>query len=538
MTFSRFIRICRQRLYSLFRKEQLDDQLDQELLFHQEQLERENLEAGMGADEARREARRALGNAAVYKEECRDERRVSWYHDFLRDVRYGARTMRKHPAFTAIAAISLALGIGGNAAILNVAGTLLLGNLPLPDAERLVIIQTVSTQNRQQTLPASVPDYMAWKERNRTFESMGASIPVQLDLGGDDVGFAPERLFGQAVTPSLLDTLRVQPQLGRLFVNEESQLEMTAPVVILSHRVWQRRVAGDPGILGKQIRLNGRNLKVIGVMPAGFVYPNENSEFWVPLAFTRFQLAASARLFTVTGRLKAGTSWEQAQADIGGIAAQLQSEFPDRQNGWKASVVPLREYWFGWVRRPLLIFEGGVILVLLIACANVSTLLLARVPARQPEIAVRLLMGAGRGRIVRQFLTESLLLSLMGGALGVVIARWGMTSLEGLQPPPGRILISGLSQNTGMVGLAALLSVLSSLLFGFLPALVAFSSGTDPGQASVHRRRGNLSGILVSAQVGLALILLISSGLLVNSFVRLVLDDRGFDPKGILTLHY
>jgi putative ABC transport system permease protein len=537
MTFSRFIRICRQRLYALFRKERLDDQLDQELLFHLEQLERENLEAGMSADEARREARRALGNAAVFKEECRDERRVSWYHDFLRDVRYGARMMRKHPSFTVIAAISLALGIGGNAAILNVGGTLLLGNLPLPDADRLVIIQTAQ-QTRQQSVPASVPDYLAWKERNRTFESMGASIASQQDLGGDEIGFAPERLFGQAVTPSLFDTLRVHPQLGRLFVNEEAQVEMVAPVVILSHRLWQRRFAGDPGILGKQIRMNGRNLKVIGVMPPGLVYPNENSEFWVPLAFTRFQLEASARLFTVTGRLKTRTSREQAQADIDGIAAQLARDFPDRHSGWKASVVPLREFWFGWVRNPFLILEGAVILVLLIACANVSTVLLARLPARQPEIAVRLLMGAGRGRIIRQFLTESLLLSLMGGALGVWIARWGVTSLEGLQPPPGRILISGLSQNTGIVGLAALLSVISSLLFGFLPALVAFSSGSDAGQASVHRRRGNLSGILVSAQIGLALILLISSGLLINSFVRLVLDDRGFDPKGILTFHY
>jgi predicted permease len=538
MTFSRFIRICRQRLRSLFQKEQLDDHLDQELLFHLEQLERENIESGMSVDEARREARRALGNTAVFKEECRDERRVSWYHDFLQDVRYGVRMMRKHPGFTAVAAISLALGIGGNTAILNVGRALLRGDLPLPDADQLMIVRMVSEHNPQESGQASVPDYVAWSERNRTFEAMGASIANQQDLGADDLSVVPERLFGQAVTPSLFDTLRVQPQLGRLFLDEESQIGIAAPVIILSHQLWERRFAGDPGILGKQIRLNGRNLKVIGVMPPGFWYPNENSEFWVPLAFTRFQLEGSARLFTVTARLKAGVTREQAQADVDGISAQLLQDFPDRHRGWRAWVVPVREYWFGWARRPLLTLEAAVIVVLLIACANVSTLLLARVPARQPEIVMRRMMGAGRARIVRQFLTESLLLSVMGGALGVLMAWWGVRILEGLEPPVGRIPISGLGQNSGILGLAALLSVISSLLFGFLPALVAFSSGADIRQVSVHRRRGGLSGVLVSTQIGLALILLISSGLLINSFVRLTFDDRGFDPKGILTFEY
>ena len=538
MTVSRLIQICRQRLHSLFRKERLDDQLDQELSFHLEQLEQENIEAGMSADEARRAARLALGNTAVLTEECRDQRRVSWYHDFRQDVRYGVRIMRKHAGFTAIASISLALGIGGNTAILSVGRSVLLGNLPLPDADRLVIIRTVPPRNPQQNGNASVPDYVAWKERNRTFESMGISIASHQDLGGDETGFPPERVSGQAVSPSLFDTVKVQPQLGRVFGNEEAQIGMAAPVIVLSHRLWERRFAADLGVLGKEIRLNGRKLKVIGVMPPEFRFPNENPEFWIPLALNRFQLDGSARLFTVTGRLNKGTTNEEAQADVDAIAAQLALDFPDRHKDWKARVVPLRRYWFGWIQQPLLTLQGAVFLVLLIACANVSTLLLARVPARQPEIAMRLLMGAARGRIVRQFLTESLLLSLIGGALGVLIAWWGVSSLEGLNHPPGGMPISVLGQSRGVLGFAALLSVISSVTFGFLPALAALSTGNELRQASVHRRRRSAFGPLVSVQISLALMLLISSGLLINSFVRLVLDDRGFDPRGVLTFEY
>ena len=239
----------------------------------------------------------------------------------------------------------------------------------------------------------------------------------------------------------------------------------------------------------------------------------------------------------VTGRLEAGTTIAQANSDLDGISAKLVRDSPDRR-GWKPWILPLRDHWLGWVRQPLLTLEAAVILVLLIACANVATLLLARLPARQPEIAMRLLMGASRGRIVRQFLSESLLLSLIAGVLGVLIAWWGVHSLEGLKPPPGAISIAGMGQGSGILGFAAVLSITSSLLFGFVPAFMAFSSGTNFRQATVHRKRGSLSSILVSTQVGLALILLISSGLLINSFVRLVLDDRGFNPDGILTFDY
>jgi len=525
-------------LSALFRKERLDGELDQELMFHLEQLEQENLEAGMNAAEARRQARKALGNMAVFKEECRDERRVGWFYDFLQDVRYGGRMMRRHPAFTAIAAISLALGIGGNAAIINVGAAILLGDLPLPDAKQLVVVQPIWLADPQLGTPASVPDYVAWKERNQSFESLGASIANQQDLSGEGSHVAPEHLSGQAVTPSLFTVLRVKPLLGNVFTEDDVPTGRPARVIILSYQLWQKSFAEDREIVGKQIRMNGELLKVVGVMPREFWYPGKDSEYWVPLAPTRFQLEASARLFQVTGRLKPGTTVAQATADVQAISLQLAHDRPDRYAGWSARITPLREHRFGWVRQPLMTLEGALIFVLLIACANVSTLLLARVPARQPEITMRLLMGAGRGRILRQFLTESLLLSLVGGVLAIPIAWWGVNSLIRLQPPIGRTAISIDGPNAGIVILAALLSILSSVLFGVLPALVAFSSGTDMRQATVHRRKGRLTGILVSVQVALALVLLVSSGLLINSFVRLLLDDRGFDPEGMQTFQY
>jgi hypothetical protein len=281
-----------------------------------------------------------------------------------------------------------------------------------------MVVRALSDQNPGQGGPASIPDYIAWKERNRTLESIGASIANQQDLTGDESGVNPERLFGVAVTPSLFDVLKVKPRTvlprGRgpgpkcRHASSEPSSVAAAP----ERKFWA------------EIRLDGRNLRIIGVMPRAFWYPSENSEYWIPFAPTRFQIEGSGRLFMVAGRLKAGITVDQAQADVAAIAAQLARDFPDRNGGWSARVTPLRDYWFGWIRGPLLTFEAGVILVLLIACANVSTLLLARIPARRAEITMRLLLGAGRGRIVRQFLTESLLLSVIGGSLGVLIAWW------------------------------------------------------------------------------------------------------------------
>ncbi len=535
MTLSRFLHICEHRIQALFRREKLDDQLEQELSFHLEQLVQENIQAGMRADLARVEARRTLGNFVVIKEECRDQRRVTWIHDFRQDLRYALQMMRKHAVLTAIAAMALAVCIGANTVVLSSWLTLAVGDLPVPDADRVVTIGTFRDLDRPGG-NASIPEYVAWKERTRSFESMGTSITVHQDLGADQPGAHPERLVGQAVTQSLFQTLRVQPVLGRLFSEDEARFgKAPARVVVLSERLWQRRFKGDRNILGREIHLDGRSMTVIGVMPASFWYPNKDSEYWVPLGVTRFQLENSARLFLVTARLANGTTLEQAQADVGNVAAQLAHDFPERYKGFSMRAIPLREHWFGWFRKPLLMLEVAVALGLLIACANVSTLLLKRVPVRRPEISRRLLMGAGRGRIVRQFLAESLLLSVIGGALALLIAAWGVTSFDYVSPPPGRLPITVIGEMKGIPQFTVLLSAISCLLLGFLPALAAVSSGNSPRQTEGRR---SPAGILVAVQVSLALVLLVPSGLLINSFIRLALDDRGFDPRGVLTFQY
>ena len=354
MTLSRLFRICAHRLQSLFRKDRLDDQLDEELAFHLDQLVMENINAGMSADLARRAARRTLGNFAVIREECRDERRVTWIHDFRQDLRFGFRMMREHAVLTAIAAIALAFVIGSNAAILSVAKALIQVDLPFPEAERLVTVGTHQLPIGPGNGLATIPDYLAWRERAREFESMGASMPLRQDIAAERSGDYPERLEGQAVTPSLFQTLSVPPILGRVF--HESEMTIGVPpasVVVLSHRLWQRRFGGDLQILGRQVRLDGRSLTIIGVMPSGFWYPDQSSEYWVPLGIARPQLEGSTKLFLVTARMKHGTTLEQAQADIGHLASGLTRDFPVRHKHSDARTIPLKQYWFGWLRQPL-----------------------------------------------------------------------------------------------------------------------------------------------------------------------------------------
>ena len=307
MTLSRLFRICEHRLQSLLRKEQLDDQLDQELAFHFDQLVLENIDAGMSPDAARRTARRALGNFSIIREECRDERRVTWIHDFRRDVFYGLSMMRKHAGLTAIAAIALAFVIGANAAILSVGKALIEFDLPFPNTERLVTLGAHAGPNTQGNGLATIPDYLAWKKLTREFESMGASMPLRQDLAAERAGDVAQRVAGVAVTPSLFETLNVAPFRGRVFKDEEAPVgKRPSALAVISYRLWQTRFDGDPEILGRQMQLNGQSTTIIGVMPSGFWYPNRDADYWVPLGISVSQLEGSARLFHVTARLKHG----------------------------------------------------------------------------------------------------------------------------------------------------------------------------------------------------------------------------------------
>ena len=341
MALSRLFRVWRHRVRSLSDKGRLDAQLGQEITFHFEQVVQENIAEGMAFKEAQRAARLALGNFPLLEDQCRDQRRVAWLHDLWQDVKYGVRMLRQNPGFTSIAAISLAMGIGANTAILGTLRATLLRSVPFPDGDRLVLLRTYPEENPAiQNNNASIPDYVAWKQQSHSFESMGASsADHSRDFGAEQDGRPAERIEGQGFAPSLFVTLGVRPLLGRTFTEEEAEIDHPAPVMVLSYPLWQRRFGADPSVLGKQVRLSGSNMTIIGVMPPDFQYPLQETEYWVPLGINHFQLEGSPRFFTVAARLNPGVSVQQAQAEMDAIGAQLARDFPDRHNGWRIRVL-------------------------------------------------------------------------------------------------------------------------------------------------------------------------------------------------------
>ena len=542
---SRRFRVWRHRVRALSDKDRLDAQLGQEFAFHFEQLVQEHISEGMSSQDARLAARRTIGNVPLLQEQCRDERRVSWLEDLWQDLKYGIRMLRQNPGFTVVAVFSLALGIGANTAILGALRAALLGSVPFPDGDRLVLVRTYPEWNPALNNSASIPDYLAWKQQSRSFESMGASIADHSrDFGAEENGRPAERIEGHGAAPSLFVTLGVRPMLGRTFTEAEAEIDHPAPVMVLSHRLWQRRFEGDPGVLGKRVRLSGASLTIIGVMPPDFHYPLEETEYWVPLGISRFQLQGSARFFEVLARLKPGVSVSQAQAEMDAIGVQLARDFPDRHKGWGIRVQKLRDAWYGWMRRPLATLEGAVALVLLIACANIAGLLLARGAARRPEIVMRMALGAGRGRVVRQMLTESVLLSVIGGALGTFVAWGALRAVLQMHPPLAAQRITSVDMDLPLLSLLGLLSVVTGLIFGLAPAIACFQLDlAGPLKESTRSagspyKRHRLQSALVTLQIASALVLLIGSGLLINSFVRLSGFDLNFEPAGLLTFEY
>jgi len=538
MTISRLLRIGRHRIRSVFEKDAVDTELRQEIVFHFEQLVDEFKANGLSAEEAARAARRAFGNVALLEDQARDHRRVVWLRDIWQDLVFGARMLRKNLVFTTIAVASLALGVGANAAVLGAMSDLFSGGLPFPDGDRLVMIRTFALENPQRTFNSSVPEYFTWKSMSRTFQSVGASIPEQKDLGADADGKSAERLGGLGVTPSVFDVLGVRPALGRVFTEAEATVGDPAPVIVISYDTFQRRFGGDPNVVNTRVRLGGVMTTIIGVMPPSFRYPTENIQYWSPLALNPLQ--RTARVFLVAARLGPGFSLEQAQAELNTIAAQAGREFPERA-GWSARIVNMHDALLGWTVQPLLMFEGAVLLVLLIACANVGGLLLARSTVRRSEMAVRMALGAGRGRIVRQLLTEAALLSVIGGVLGVLVAWWSVRGILAMAPPPGGIRIRDITLSPTMLASTAVLSLLAGLVFGLAPVLATFRLNLTASLNESVRGTGEQSGghavrgVLVTLQIALALALLTGTGLLMKSVVRLTARELNFDPQGILS---
>ena len=455
------------------------------------------------------------------------------------DIKFAGRMLWKNKSVTFIAIIALALGIGANTAIFSVVNAVLLKPLPYRDADRLVWIWG-NVRGGSTRASVSPPDFFDYRAQNNSFEHLAASTSVSVPFNLTGAG-EPERLNGSAVTTNYFQALGVEPALGRTFLAEEEQ-EGRNQVVVLSHGLWQRRFGSDTSLVGKTIILDGRSVTVVGVMPAGVQFP-QTAELWVPLFNSTHpeMQARAAHFLRPIGRLKPGVTLEQAQAEMDGIARRLEEQYPESNARWSLRLVPLQEQIAGNVRPTLLILLGAVGFVLLIACANVANLLLARAAARQKEIAIRTALGASRARIVRQLLTESLLLAVVGGLVGVVLALWSVDLLVSLSA--GRVPRAGeIGIDAVVLGFTLGVSLLTGLVFGLVPALQAskpdFNESLKEGGKSATEglRRNRIRSALVVAEVALALVLLVGAGLLVKSFIGLQRVSPGFDAENVLTM--
>lgn len=523
-----------------------DQELEQEIQSHLEIEIQANLERGLSPEDARYAALRRFGNRSGVQQSAREGDPWFSVRTFARDVLHGIRNLRRNPGFTAAATISLALGIGANTLIFSLLDSTLLKPLAFPDPDRLAVIWTVPVENPDQTQTASISTYFAFRDRAASFESVGAyngAACGQGTLGADQDGVPAERILGQTVSPSLFRSLAVQPLMGRTFTDDEDQVDNVAPVAVISHGMWRRRFAGDPAVVGKTFTLNRAETTVVGVMPQDFTFFGDQVEFFLPLCLTGTQVLSRVGGNTIVGRLKPGVSIKQAQAEVDTISAQLAASDQERHKGLGARVEPLQRAAYRDYRSPLLILQGAVAFVLLIGCANVAGLLLARAASRRTEVAVRAALGAGRQRIVRQLLAESVPLSVLGGMVGLLLA-WGGLKLFLAVAPADFPRLHEISLNLRVLGFTALVVMLTSVVFAVVPAiqtskldlLNSLKESSRSGTDGASRQR--LRRALVTGQIALALMLLISAGLMINSFIRVQNHDLGADPRNLLTFDF
>src|SRR5579864_4040286 len=456
------------------------------------------------------------------------------------DARYGARMLRKNPGFAAVAVLTLALGIGANTAIFSIVDAVLLRSLPYRDPNQLVLMFGVPLQQPEALSSISYRDFTLCREQNRVFSEIAGNSFHDLTLTGTD---EPSIVNTAAVTPEIFPLLNAKPLAGRTFLPEDGK-QGAAPVAVLSENLWRSRFGSNPALLGQSITLDMRSFTIVGILPASFRYPDgaPRQDVWIPVAqdplFGPLMERPGVRLLGVIGRLKPGVSLAQAQAEMNILGARLAREFPEQDSGSTLRIEPYRQAVVGNVRSPLLILLGAVGLVLLIACANIANLLLSRATSRGREIAVRIALGARRARILRQLLTESSVVGLLGGFAGVLLAAWSVWSLRPFLPSQV-VQISPIHIGGSVLGFALLLSLAAALVFGLAPALLATPSNLQTNIKEGGERTGQRGGqrvrsFLAIAEIALAMVLLVAGGLLMRSFALLTSVNPGFDPKNVI----
>ena len=541
----KWFNVLRDRLRALRRRDSVINDIDREMRTHLHLQIEANIKAGMSPDEAHEKAMRSFGNVNRAVDAAYDVKGGGLFETLAQDVRYGTRVLLKHKAFTLIAVSTLALGIGANSAIFSVVNELLLRPLPYQDPDRIVMLWEVSPGGRHQNT-TSRANFRAWRAQSTSYEDMAAFSDQRLTLTGN---FEPEEVSGQLALPEIFKVLGVQPILGRTLLPDDAQPKSPL-VAVLSYGLWQRRFGGQPNAIGQPITLSGNKFEVVGVMPPNFQFhikqrsgTGRPAEVWIVLPMpTNSTENERGRFLSTVAKLKPGVSAEQAAAELRTIEARLSDEVPEFNKNYSAEVLPLREQFFGNVRRPLWLMLGAVGFVLLIACANVANLLLSLATSREKEIALRAALGARRSRIVRQLLTESLLLALLGSALGLGVAWLGIKALP-LISPRDVVSLQGVSLNSSVLLWTLGVSILTGIIFGLAPALhisrlnlndsLKEGGKADSGQATGSRR---MRSVLVVSEIALAVVLLASAGLLVRSFIRLQQVDRGFNTDNVLSM--
>jgi predicted permease len=526
-------------LRSLFRKEQVSQELDEELNGFLEMGVEEKMKLGIGRKDALRAVRLEQGTLEVTKEVVRSAGWESLVETLWQDLRFATRMLRKSSGFTAVAVLTLALGIGATASIFSVVDAVLLRRLPYRDPSRLVSLyedRTSTGFHRRQFTPANFADC---KARTAIFEDVAAIDADRFyNLTGNRG--TPQRLSAEGVTHNLFSILGVQPLVGRVFLPDEDAAG-SEHVVLFSHRLWLSTFGGDRNVVGQAVLLNGEKYSVVGVMPPWFSFPNKDADLWVPTAFTPQQLAdRGAHFLTVVGALQSGVSVSQANAELRVLSQNLKQQHIDVMRFVDRFVaVPLQEVYTEDVRGGLIVLLVAVVFILLIACSNVANLLLARATVRQREIALRSALGAGRGRIVRQLLTESVVLATAGGVLGLLLTKANFTFLKTLIPEDLSRTIS-LTLNFSVLGFAIFVSFASTFLFGLTPALRISKADLNDslkegGRGGTSPRSKSLSNLLVIGEIALSVVLLVASGLLLKSFANLRGANPGFRSDEVLT---